>query len=534
MPMRFAPARGASVLLSSSSRGPTGAAATIEVASTSTLAAGNSATVTNAGSSSAASFQFGIPRGADAGIKWLYDSTTSMADPGSGDIRFNNATLSSVTAIAVSATGSGSDVSDWVATWDDSTSTPPAYIQIREEAGATVAIFSLSAVTDNTDWLQLTVAYISGSLSLSAADPLYVVPFLKGTAGTGDFSSNTSTSVDSEIVLFSGTGGKTGKRATGNGLVAANSGVYTGPRTITGTSNQITVTNGDGVAGNPTLSLPADVIIPTVITAPNTGLHILDTNASHDLIIAPGSDLSADHTLTVTTGDADRTLTISGNTTVSQDYSTSGNPQFNSIELGHASANTLTASGGVLSVEGVAQLSTATGIAQGTHTIWIPAQAFFARTTNGAGAESRELTTNDDVMVKGWAFDQTTEEAIQCYVAFPDSWNEGTITAIPYWTTDEGASSETCVFGIRGLALSNDDPMDSTEFGTEVNSSDTWIADNDVHVGPETAAITIGGSPAAGDLCILQVARKVASDDLSGDAHFLGLKVKYTVNSSTD
>jgi hypothetical protein len=35
-----------------------------------------------------------------------------------------------------------------------------------------------------------------------------------GGAGGGDFSSNTATSVDNEVVLFSGTGGKTGKRAT--------------------------------------------------------------------------------------------------------------------------------------------------------------------------------------------------------------------------------------------------------------------------------------------------------------------------------
>lgn len=49
----------------------------------------------------------------------------------------------------------------------------------------------------------------------------------------------------------------------------------------------------------------------------NTGLKIKDTNASHGLIIAPGSDLTADHTLTFTTGDADRTVTLSGNPTLS-------------------------------------------------------------------------------------------------------------------------------------------------------------------------------------------------------------------------
>lgn len=48
----------------------------------------------------------------------------------------------------------------------------------------------------------------------------------------------------------------------------------------------------------------------TGLTFPNTGLHILDTNASHDLIVAPGSDLSADRTLTVTTGDANRSITL--------------------------------------------------------------------------------------------------------------------------------------------------------------------------------------------------------------------------------
>ena len=69
------------------------------------------------------------------------------------------------------------------------------------------------------------------------------------------------------------------------------------------------VWSGGGVNDGDTLT--------TGLTFPNTGLHILDTNATHDLIIASGSNLTADRTLTVTTGDADRTLTISGDTTLS-------------------------------------------------------------------------------------------------------------------------------------------------------------------------------------------------------------------------
>lgn len=82
--------------------------------------------------------------------------------------------------------------------------------------------------------------------------------------------------------------------------------------TIQGTAGQITLTHN---ATDITLSLPADVLIPTILTVPNTGLHLLDTNASHDLIIKPGSDLTADKTLTLTTGDADRSFSFDGSGT---------------------------------------------------------------------------------------------------------------------------------------------------------------------------------------------------------------------------
>jgi len=58
------------------------------------------------------------------------------------------------------------------------------------------------------------------------------------------------------------------------------------------------------------LGSASDVVFAT-LTLGNAGLHLLDTNASHDLIITPGSDLTADRVLTITTGDAARTLDIS-------------------------------------------------------------------------------------------------------------------------------------------------------------------------------------------------------------------------------
>ena len=56
----------------------------------------------------------------------------------------------------------------------------------------------------------------------------------------------------------------------------------------------------------------------------NSGLSIEDTNASHLLNIKPGSNITADRVFTLTTGDADRTLSMSGNITVAADFITSG------------------------------------------------------------------------------------------------------------------------------------------------------------------------------------------------------------------
>ena len=55
----------------------------------------------------------------------------------------------------------------------------------------------------------------------------------------------------------------------------------------------------------------------TSVYLSNTGLKLKDTDATHGLIIAPGSNLTADRVLTVVTGDAARTLTLSGNATLS-------------------------------------------------------------------------------------------------------------------------------------------------------------------------------------------------------------------------
>ena len=70
------------------------------------------------------------------------------------------------------------------------------------------------------------------------------------------------------------------------------------------------------------------------VTIDNTGLHILHAGTTtFDLIIKPGSVLGADRTLTLTTGDADRTLTISANVTLDQSLGIGENVAFGTLTV---------------------------------------------------------------------------------------------------------------------------------------------------------------------------------------------------------
>jgi hypothetical protein len=168
----------------------------------------------------------------------------------------------------------------------------------------------------------------------------------------------------------------------------------------------------------------------------------------------------------------------------------------------------------------------------GKQTIWIPASAMTTRTTNGASAGTNESTTNK-VMQSSYDFDQTTQEFVQFNIAFPKSWDESTVTAQFFWTGSAGSGA--VVWGIQGVAISNDDAID-TAFGTAVEVTDTLIATGDMHVSSETGAVTIGGTPAADDVCFFQIYRDPAdgSDTLTGDAKLLGIKLFYTTDAVND
>lgn len=215
--------------------------------------------------------------GVPAGQKWSFDSSIVMAAPGTGDIRLNNADPSLVTSISVSAqsTDTGNpDISDFIVTWDDSTNPTIKGHMTLAKVGAVqnFAIYSIQSVTDNGTWLEIAVTHVDSAGTFVDGDPL-AVPFIRSGdqgasgAGTGDVI-GPAIATDNAIARFDTTTGK---------LIQ---------------NSAVTIADTTGLTAG--------------MTFPNAnGVRILDTDASHLLTVKPGSNITADRTLTVTTGDTD-------------------------------------------------------------------------------------------------------------------------------------------------------------------------------------------------------------------------------------
>jgi len=158
----------------------------------------------------------------------------------------------------------------------------------------------------------------------------------------------------------------------------------------------------------------------------------------------------------------------------------------------------------------------------------IPAGAFISATTNGAEITSRETTTH--VVNYAYAgFDTTTSEIAWIQWTSPPNWDAGTVRFRLDWTNTAGEDSETIDFDLAGVALGDNDELD-TAVGNAQNVTDTWLAQGDRHYTAFSSAITIAGSPVAGELVMFKLSRDVASDNMTGDVDIINCVIEYTVD----
>jgi len=162
----------------------------------------------------------------------------------------------------------------------------------------------------------------------------------------------------------------------------------------------------------------------------------------------------------------------------------------------------------------------------GSTNVWIPAAQWIPRTTTGCGINSLEASTNKvnyDVL----EFDPSTAEYAQVAIVMPSNWNAGTVTAKFHWTAASGSGS--VVWGLSGRAYADNNALDQAT-GTAQTVTDTLLTAAYEHITSATSAITLAGSPAAGQMVIFQLYRDATngSDTLATDAQFLGVEITYT------
>jgi hypothetical protein len=274
--------------------------------------------------------------------------------------------------------------------------------------------------------------------------------------------------------------------------VATNTGVF---EATIGEANEVTLT-GTQTLTNKTL------------TSPKIGTAILDTSGNElVLLTATGSAVNEFTLANAATGNGP-ILSATGETNVDINLNPKGT--------------------------GVLKSATAAVKIAGKETMWVPAAAMYSTTTNGADSAQVETTaTRPDLNV--FDFDASTKQYTQFTVAMPKSWNEGTVTYQVYWSPST-ANTGNCIFGLQGVACADNDTID-VAYGTAIEVTDAGIGTvEDQQITSESSAMTVAGSPAAGEQTYFQLYRDAAdgSDTFTGESRVLGVKIFYTTDAAND
>jgi hypothetical protein len=174
------------------------------------------------------------------------------------------------------------------------------------------------------------------------------------------------------------------------------------------------------------------------------------------------------------------------------------------------------------------------GATAGVQTIWIPATAMAPTASNPcADIESVETTSGRPDM-RVLDFDDGSDEHAQFQIAFPKSWNEGTITFQVYWcstaTDTDGVS-----WGLQGVSVPDNSTID-VAYGTAVVVDDVnQGAAEEMLVSPTSSAVTIAGA-AVDTVTFFRIFRDVsdANDTAAEDARLIGVKLFFTTNAEND
>ena len=227
---------------------------------------GTSGTSSNGTSGTSGSNGTSGTQGDKGGMRYLFDTTTSAGVGSNGSLRFDNATIGSISHAYVNKVDINNvSFATYIAQWSASTNSVKGYLLVKENANSNsvFAVFSITgAVVNNTGYYDVPVTNVSGSLP-SNNDQLVIEFIRSGDAGTSGTNGTSGTSSNGT----SGTSGTNGTSGTSSNGTSGTSGTGT-VTSVSGTANQIGVASGTTA---PVISIVSSAILPGSPTVQTPG-----------------------------------------------------------------------------------------------------------------------------------------------------------------------------------------------------------------------------------------------------------------------
>jgi hypothetical protein len=161
-------------------------------------------------------------------------------------------------------------------------------------------------------------------------------------------------------------------------------------------------------------------------------------------------------------------------------------------------------------------------------TIYVDAGGMVPNATFGAQFATDEAFAPTNRMIDSFIFANAVTNVTQFKLALPMEWDLGTVKLkLFYWSTNASATA-TNVWAIDATAVSHDDQL-SADWGTAQTITHKITVADDLQLTAATAALTIGGTPAAQDLVWVRVRRlgAHADDNETGQSKLLGAWLQY-------
>jgi len=170
----------------------------------------------------------------------------------------------------------------------------------------------------------------------------------------------------------------------------------------------------------------------------------------------------------------------------------------------------------------------------GLETIWVPAAAMYPSTTNPCSDLTQVETTalRPDMKVLDFAAD--ADDFAQFSIAFPKSWNEGTIKFQVFWTPST-TNTGNCIWGLQGVSVADGATID-VAFGTAVTVTDAGIGTvEDQQVSAVSGDVTLTNA-AVDTQSYFQIFRdaNAGGDTFTGVGRLLGIKLFFTTDAAND